>query len=242
MHSKLAVSIFYLSIVLSSALIAQSDSTKVAKNSLEKGARSLQFRVTENFTLSSFDGSDISYKRHTSAKTAQRLGVSILIDLDSDNGSSNSSNVSGGRQDNEVSENQYGLTLNALWMKYLTPENRMSFYWGIGPIGGVTFWDRNSKATTIFSDTTMRTSESEQDQLSLQLGGILVFGTEFFVHKQISLTAEYRSTSAFYRSSSDRTQKETDVNGELSTQNSETSSNRFQIGGSAVYLGLSAYF
>lgn len=47
------------------------------KNSLLKGAWALQFQINNNFSVSSFQGSTLSAKRHFSNKKAMRFGVSL---------------------------------------------------------------------------------------------------------------------------------------------------------------------
>jgi len=118
----------------------------------------------------------------------------------------------------------------------------MSFYWGVGPVLGFSLRKDNANNVTTFQDMTMITSESDIDRTTFSVGGLLVFGTEFFLHKQISLTAEYRSTSSYSRESEERSQSETDSVGNVSAQKSNLNTNRFTIGSSTVYFGLSVYF
>ena len=47
------------------------------QNSLVAGSWSLQFRITDNFQLSSFQGATISAKRHFSEGRAIRFGMSL---------------------------------------------------------------------------------------------------------------------------------------------------------------------
>ena len=46
-------------------------------NSIQKGAKALQFQIGRDFTLSSFQGALISYKWHSSDKTAWRIGLNL---------------------------------------------------------------------------------------------------------------------------------------------------------------------
>ena len=54
-----------------------SGTAQETQSPLVGGAWALQFRVSENFTLSTFEGSVVSLKRHYSPSTALRLGVSL---------------------------------------------------------------------------------------------------------------------------------------------------------------------
>ena len=57
---------------------AQSDDGQSDKEAtLQQGVWALQFQIKENFTLSAFEGTTLSVKRHTSATRAWRLGVSL---------------------------------------------------------------------------------------------------------------------------------------------------------------------
>ena len=71
------LSIFFLLIFIISFDFAQTKEEAVKTNSLEKGSWSLQFQISENFTLQSFQGSMISTKYHFTEKSALRTGLSI---------------------------------------------------------------------------------------------------------------------------------------------------------------------
>lgn len=234
--------LFLAMLFLFSAMFAQTDSTEVYNNSLKKGSKSLQFRVTNNFTLSSFDGSDLSIKRHTSAKSAQRLGIGIIANFDSNDGGTINENGGIRSQDSDATSSEFDISMNVLWLKYFSPDKRMSFYWGVGPSGGFTLDNGETTNTNTFQDASMSIRNVKTDRTSFSVGGDLVFGTEFFLHKKISLTAEYRSSNSFIRITEDRNVEETDSFGNESTQESNVGINRFSLGSSTAYLGLSAYF
>jgi hypothetical protein len=70
------------SILLTLVFFSQMNSPGVAQNqeanhSLERSTWSLQFQISNNFTLSSFQGSVISAKYHFSKQRAFRFGSAI---------------------------------------------------------------------------------------------------------------------------------------------------------------------
>ena len=179
---------------------------------------------------------------HRSAKLAYRLGVGLNFGIDSDDSELTADNSFTRVRDTETTSNQFGLSINATRLKYFTPKKRMSFYWGAGPEVGFRFSDRDVNTNSTFEDSSMGISESSTQSIALNIGGILVFGTEFFLHKMISLTAEYRSRSAYTWTSEERDQIDTSSSGDVVNQNTSTTKHQVFIGSSSVLLGLSAYF
>jgi len=242
MHFKSAVPALCLLFMLSAWGFAQNDSTTVAKNSLEKGAKALQFGVSRNFTLSNFDGSDISFKHQFSNKSALRMGLGFLLDLDSDTDDRTDSNPSVYSSQRESSTKLYGVSINAAWLKHLSPSKRISFYWGGGPIVGFDRIDTNVAETVVLSDSTSTFIDREQGQMVWEFGGILIFGTEYFLSKEISLTAEYRSTNSFFRTKDELSQIRLQPGSSTETRVSKGTANRFRAGVNNVLFGLSAFF
>jgi hypothetical protein len=133
----------------------------------------LQFRVTENFTLGSFQGGQISAKKQYSARRAFRFGLGLYARQayrTDDRANSDS--------DTDLDTRVDG---TAQWIRYLAYEDALRAYWGLGPTIG-------------FSQ---RTDDGDQDYLQLRGGAEGALGAEWFVRPRISLSAEYRASLTY---------------------------------------------
>jgi opacity protein-like surface antigen len=184
---------------------------------LSENSRALQFGITENFTLSSFQGSVFSYKWHTAADRANRVSLSLSSEL----------NDQAGVGTTQDSQNRINLAveLNLSRIHYANPENDIKFYFGYGP--GLDVLYNRVKTTTSQID-----GENRQAGIGLSFGGLT--GVEWFFHRSMSLHAEYRG-SFRYRHFRDRS--ESDVQPERGAN-----INRLSLGGDGVRFGLSVYF
>lgn len=198
-------------------------------NSLEEGKKALQFGVNDNFTLSSFQGSVLSLKKHTSDGSAWRLGLSLTLDLgDNDYSWWENDSLVIDNGDNDIQK--VGFDLQRIF--YPNPDNDINLYYGLGPT--LTYDYRKSKS---FSSSSSVLSQTRTDR-SWRVGGKIILGVEWFAGKSISLNAEY-GTSLLYRYRKYTTEI---LYASGTVRGSESKSNTFQLAPSSVRLGLSAYF
>lgn len=174
----------------------------------------LQFQITENFMLSDFQGALVSAKKQYSARRAFRFGVSI-------NANRQEQTVDDAGDESVQTFNDQSLSLNAQWLRYFASENRIKAYWGVGPAIGF---------SRRVIDREMQDVESESRILSLSGAAEGLIGVEWFIHSQISLTAEY-GVAARYR------WRQNEDDGEIA----ETT-RRFSLGNQGVLFGASVYF
>ncbi|MEO8446943.1 MAG: hypothetical protein ABI528_05575 [bacterium] len=137
------------------------------KNSLKKGMWSVQFAISENFTLSSFDGAAISVKRHFSKHIALRLEFDGSYYKDEDDQS---------RFYNEGKSVGFNLIL----MYYLHTREKFSAY---GYLGG------NYNYNSLLSMENLNGTESLRRTVSG--GSVIGAGAEYFIFRKFSLFAEY---------------------------------------------------
>jgi hypothetical protein len=221
-HSVLVVFVVLVLSVLSSSLGYSQEQKN--NNSLEAGAWSLQFKITDNFSLSTFTGSLVSLKRHFSPRSALRVGIGLsALQTDSEGEFSDPDTVF-----TDVGESSFtGVQVDLQYVRYTNPESRGSLFWGIGP----TFQYSKSDAMIDYGGDTV---DSRRRRWSI--GIIASLGVEWFPTKVIGIHAEY-GLQGLYSSMTDDSER---------TNSTESSRHRdstfWTVSGQSVLLGLSVYF
>lgn len=95
------------------------DSSQVRPNSLQADKWALQFQISNNFTLASFEGATISIKKQTSPQNALRLGLTVY---------SSASWANSGNYDNE------NIVAYFNWIYYPTKNTEVNPFYGFGPL------------------------------------------------------------------------------------------------------------
>lgn len=164
---------------------AQEEGGTEANNSLSENSRALQFGIGENFRLTNFKGSAFSYKRHTAADRANRIGLSF------DNQFNRRSDPD--VDDSATNRTRLNLNVNYTWMHYTDPEADVKLYYGYGPGLNVLYEKQDPPGED--NSTTIT---------GFGLNGIAYTGVEWHFHHSLSLHAEYRASLMFNRSSLSR--------------------------------------
>ena len=188
-------------------------------NSLQPGAWAVQFRISENFTLSTFAGSILSVKRQFSAHAAVRAGLSLSFET---------SDFETSVQDTTLSKddvNAFGFRLELQYLRYTRPQGKLSPFWGVGPLVG--YMDSGSKFSS-------GTTTARQDTRQWDLGMVGSLGVEWFPVSFISVHAEYGLAFTY---STFRSEQKVD-----STQSRVQESSAWRFQGDGVLFGLSLYF
>jgi hypothetical protein len=144
-------------------------------HSLEPGAWALQFSIGGNFRLESFNGSTISLKRHSSARSAWQLGLSPSF------GSAQEKRTIGPSDSITVMDRDSdtaGLEIDLNYTRYPRPGRTMNLFWTLGP---EVSWSRGSQSEVGF--------EASDRAWSVGLGAKL--GAEWFATKTLSVHAAY---------------------------------------------------
>lgn len=169
-----------LGLVCSYSGMAYAQNQEAPANSLRKGAWALQFGVSQNFTLTSLEGSTISAKHHFSDQSALRYGLTLDGRFGSDRGGTEED------ADLQRKSNEQSLALSTEYIRYPDleqhPLDALHLYWGVGPDVSFT---RNRRQT--FPDSVAATTYG----WGVGIGGVV--GAEWFVARRISLIAEYGS-------------------------------------------------
>lgn len=215
------ISIAIVIIFMMSLTIYAQDSLSV------RGKYALQFQFASNFQLTSFNGTTISGKYSLSNGDAVRAGLSIngtSTTLVEDNNTNQIYNPT--EYKSKLSSNGYGITLVAQYLYYNSLINDVSFYYGGGPLAGISYDKTNNSGSN--------TIPSEVISQGWTLGVSLVCGVDWFISKRLSLSAEYGFVASYNKTI------ENSVNN--LPQWLQQTNYGYQFGGNNVKIGLSIYF
>jgi len=226
--------IFTLFVMLGFVFFVQTPHAK--ENSLKKGKWALQFQIDNNFHLSSFQGSTLSLKKHTSDTRALRLGLSVQFEYNDgqlDRPLYGPGNSPGNR---EFINHSYKLDLQKLY--YVNSSAAVNLFFGIGPTASYNY-SKDERDTRNDDNSFVDYWSYKSSGYSAGVAGII--GVEWFASKDISLLAEYE-TSILYRGSARETTRNTVQSSYQFKQYDYQSSDGILISSAAVKFGLSVYF
>jgi hypothetical protein len=173
----------------------------------------IEFRIMENFQLASFESNEVSLKQRLTAASALRYALGFDYEWNNE-----------GQKLDDISTHG-----SVLYQRYLNPENRARFYWGVGPGFAVAYSYRLNSTSTSFLERTLH---------DYRVGVLAMTGAECFVWKTISLHAEYREEAVYHWVNEVARVKGSGG----STTRSEFRFRTFDLRNSGVLFGLSVYF
>ena len=233
----------FIACLMLTCLVAAVAAADTPTNPLAPGARALQFQIGDNFEVRSFDGLSVSFKRHSSAESAWRLGVMLdleINDRDIEDSTATSDDVYVGSQDNE--SNGQRLRVDLLQLRYPSTGRSACWYWGVGPRMRFSRNERESMYVNGEEQVSAAQFRREYGH-SWGVGALGVSGVEWFVTGDVSLHAEYAASLEYGASTleSDTWQGE---DGELPTYHRTTSNTEtgWDFGGTQAIFGASLYF
>ncbi len=182
-----------LVVLATSASVLATDS-EAAKEALKKGSWSLQFGVSQNFTLTQFEGATISVKRHYSPNSALRAGITTNLSHNIQRSSQSSK---------ELNVDKFNTNVSLEYLYYFTPGRRVTAFIGSGPYLG---FARNT--TEEIPRVSISSSSNWSKYTEWDLGANLLLGAEWFVTHGIALFAEY-DISVGYTSKVNKTSNST---------------------------------
>jgi len=238
-HLMVTVVISALILTASEVKAETGDSLSIKlKHSLTKGATALQFRVTEDFTLGSWQSMALSLKRHFSVDKAVRIG----IDADWSFSDSDRENMSIGdntRTNTNYNEsNRISFYITPQYLKYLKVKTPVKFYYAIGLKTGAAFAYSERNSFTYISDE-IREWNEENNDFSWNIGLLGNLGAEWFASHNISFIAEYEAL-LYYRWTHMKITRTYYFSTEIEKDKITDQSLRFSM--SSARLGLTLYF
>ena len=226
------LALFFL---LCSALQAQTSPGK--DTLLFENSRALEFQITQNFSLSSFEGSTVSFKQHLTPWQAIRYGLSVSATSSKNDGSQSNSNS----QTFIENYSRYSASANAYYLWYSAPKKVIYFYYGAGPIVGYSY-SNDEQTTTPFPDRGTWKSVSKNKTKLLTAGIGVLCGVECFVIKDVSLCAEYNISALYSHQRSEKSYSNFNVGYPIDYNDNQTSSDGFSLTSNSVKMGLLIYF
>lgn len=205
------------------------------KNLPEQHDWSLQFQVSDNFTLKSFDGAFFAAKRQLSAHGAIRFGFDISY---SNQDSESEREESGSFYKSNSDNKSFSANLNCLYLYYPVENQAVKYFIGAGPQFGYQKSDNEQKDYISYEDSLTSTNTDKQKMDGHSWGIQLVSGVEWFVKSNISLHAEYFASALYVKGKT--TLEAVFGSGESRILKSENDGFRFEKGG--VRFGVSVYF
>lgn len=167
--------------------------TDSTKTSIAENAKCLQFRIGSNFSLSSFQGSSISYKKHTSENRAYRVGISLSGRMSKDSQAYNSyNNTDSLHSDYNINNNDFSIAVNWQFLKYSRSGN-MYFYYGYGPniAYGLDYKKNLREMFYYLTETEIIEQQDKRILHGISFGATLLAGVEYFITASVSIHAEY---------------------------------------------------
>jgi hypothetical protein len=242
MRKHTFISLFLIILLSFSQVTFSQTKDDSSKSSLNKGSWSLQFQISRNFTLDTFQGSNISAKRHFSPKHALRFGIGLTASTQDFNRESQEDNNYHSERKDEVEDNYTQIDINCYYIYYANPGKQINVYFGVGPLGGYSDFDRSQMGNQIIQDTLYYDIQDSRKVNGYSIGIHGLIGVEWFVKKEISIHAEYGSAFSYVKEDSEITAIRISSQNDEDKKTSKTESSNFEFHSSGVMFGISVYF
>ena len=213
-----------VTLMISTSLAYAQDEQKevaTAKNSLQAGAWALQFRISGDFRLSSFQGTVLSLKHHRSSKSAFRLGLGFDFYVSEESRVSTQTDTIIAGSEEKFDQNRQSIQLEFQYLRYPNPGPRLSYFVGVGPLIG--FNRRYDQTSSVLAEETT----------TWLVGASGQFGVEWFATRSISFHAEYGAQITYLWLNREEV---------WSDHVRNVDANRWDISARSLLFGLSAYF
>lgn len=240
MKNYLAVIVLFLAITSQSGF-AQTKASSV--EDLSDSSRALQFQITDNFSLSSFQGSVFSYMHHFTKDKALRIGLSVSLGGNNSDQSedyfSYDRNSLVNNKKNKSNKNSNSLQLSTQYIWYFNPGAKLLLFSGAGPFLRYDHsYEKNEDYYPQPNSNLVPKNITENKSTQWTPGVSGIVGVEWFASKAISLSAEYGLQLSYYWNDSEIIHKDqSNIN-----QKIENKSKGWNLAGNSVKFGLSLYF
>ncbi len=196
MKTSLKILLLMFTVTLT-ALAGPADSSRCTLP--HQDARSLDFGLSGLFNLSGYIGNSIAFKHFKTPTTAYRF--TLLTDLGGKNQNGSETDHYVDDNDSLFLQNDFQnsskawsgqIMISAQKLCYQHPYNKLSLYYGIGPVLGFSV-SRNyvTYDPSAVPENTSYTSENESNARTFYTGIVPSVGVDCFLHKNVSVFAEY---------------------------------------------------
>jgi hypothetical protein len=224
--------------------VTSDDST--ASLPMQRGQWAIQFQVTNNFTLSHFNGANFAAKYHFSERSALRLAVSAAAEdktLDERQAYYFDEIYDGDYLTKKSSGYDFDITIEPQYIYYITYKRNPAVYLGAGLTFGLNM-DESKLTYDLYQDLEKYSREFREIEISgFSLGISALAGVEIFLNEYLSLHAEYASSFTYSSDDTkDNRRKQNLDSGYERVTNTNYSDEKFRLRYESVLLGLSVYF
>ncbi len=233
MRVRLLVLFVFLGFLSFANAQTQTDSLKIFKK------HSLQFRTYNLLSLSSFKGSLVSYKFHTTDDHAYRIGVSARArktDEQKIRDSFRSTDTS--MLDQDINGNEIFFELILEYLTYFNPKDDLKMFLGFGPRLYLNINNFDTDDVTFSGNSYVKENKFDRYKFGLTFS----YGLEWFFRKNMSLHAEYGfNISYIYEENNFTRINDYDSNPNGLDKSSEKRTG-FEFDDANTLLGISLYF
>ena len=228
--------------------LSAQDSLSVIGKYIHGHPWTMEFGITSNLTLTSFQGTTISLSKFTSDFEKYRFGISFSgTDGSSDQNSANYAMDTLSSRGGQNSDNvNYALQISFQYVTYATPNAPTSFYFGIGPLIGYGWTKNQSRSTTSNLSGSQSFSNSTSETNNYSLGFLGSLGVEWFFSEHLSVHAEYGLAATYTWGKTESTSVSqymyTYSPGYSNRSNSSTTTTNWSLSGQKVLFGLSVNY
>lgn len=210
-------------------ILALTNTTSAQTSYLDSldGKFALQFQISENFTLSNFQGATFSGKFHLGKSSALRLGISLSFDDSSVDKEAIVGDTINYYENSKT--NSVGFSITAQYLNYLVRTDEIGFYLGTGPTLG--FGNSEGEFELEISDSTVQKGSGSANNFTIGLD--VIAGVEWSFHKDMTLSAEYGIKFYYIHQTS---------NSESTLRKEERTLESFRLTYNYVNFGISVYF
>ena len=219
-----------LTIILSSSLFAQADSSNLSNQ--------LQAHLVNGFAF--------SYLNYLSPAAAIRYKIDVELSVSSVNnerknnsGDQYSSQQSSYEEKVNSNSQSIGLSPQFLWISEIV--SRLTVYTGAGPYFGYSRNYSNTKNTQANTNMESLTNESIYESSTFSVGAIGVLGLQCEITKTISVIAEYNLT-AYYSWGNNSNENSSQSNTYINKSKSDYDSDSWNLSLSSIKLGIGFRF
>jgi hypothetical protein len=236
MKMKLNI-LFLLGIFLSlTNANTQADSSKIFKT------HSMQFRVNNFVSLSSFKGAFISYKYHSSDRNALRVGMSFRIKKWEEEVSLDYFYSDTILFDQNRDNNYMDIEIMIEYLRYFNLKNEVKMFLGAGPRVAFNIDNFDTDDSSVSGNRSYDYIKKGKND-RYQIGLTFTYGLEWFFKKDMSLHAEYGFNVSYIYQEYGRTVVADYPPGDsIRIDDSSRKDSGFEIDDTGALLGLSIYF
>jgi hypothetical protein len=191
-------------------LTSQAQNQSSDSTSLREGVWALQFGISGNFTLTSFQGSTLAAKYQLSERNAIRGGVTITGSMIDGNGSYTGTvaDTGIGNAPGNTSTRSANVSFVLQYLWYVNPNGPVHLFAGLGPSLSYSYSNSSSEYSYLYTGAPAHwvTNKGASSSILWAPGLSGVVGIEWFASRWLSLHAEYseglqyqwRSTTSTY--------------------------------------------